>query len=58
MRWIGIALAVGLAAIALVTLLRNERASQAPARHESIDDASRAELEAVLRKSGAGEPSQ
>lgn len=57
MRWIGIALAIGLAAIALVTLVRSERAAQSSARHESIDDASRAELEAVLRKSGAGEAS-
>lgn len=58
MRWIGIALAVGLAAVALVTLVRSERASQASARHETIDDASHAELEAVLRKSGAGETSE
>lgn len=57
MRWIGIALAVGLAAIALATLVRNERAARAPVRHEAIDDASRAALEAVLRKSGAGESS-
>jgi hypothetical protein len=59
MRWIGIALAVGLAAIALMTLVRSERGARAPARaqHESIDDTSRAELEAVLRKSGAGESS-
>ncbi|MCU0670597.1 MAG: hypothetical protein MUF70_14805 [Myxococcota bacterium] len=57
MRWIGIALAIGLAAIALVTLVRSERTAQSSARHESIDDASRAELEAVLRKSGAGEAS-
>lgn len=58
MRWIGIALAIGLAAIALVTLVQSERASQSLARHESIDDASRAELETVLRRSGAGEPSK
>lgn len=55
MRWIGIALAVGLAALALATLVRSDRAGKPEPRHESIDDASRAELEAVLRKSGAGE---
>jgi hypothetical protein len=55
MRWIGIALAVGLAALALVTLVRSDRRAQQEPRHESIDDASRAKLEAVLRKSGAGE---
>lgn len=56
MRWIGIVLAVGLAAIALVTLVRRERAATPAApQHESIDAASRAELDAILRKSGAGE---
>ena len=58
MRWIGIALAVGLAAIALVTLVRSERASQSSARHESIDDASRAELETCCASPAPGEPSK
>jgi hypothetical protein len=60
MRWLGIALAIGLAAIALVTVARDRAASRTrsatPA--ESIGEASRSELERVLRESGAGEAKQ
>jgi hypothetical protein len=55
MRWIGIALALGLAALAFATLLQRGGAPRAPAPPEAIDAASRAKLEKVLRESGAGE---
>ena len=54
MRWIGVALAIGLAAFALANVLAR-RDSAAPAPTERIGDASKAELERVLRESGAGE---
>jgi hypothetical protein len=54
MRWIGVALAIGFAAFALVTVVRGrDDVPRAPT--ESIDAASKAELERVLRDSGAGE---
>jgi len=60
MRWLGIALAIGLAAIALATVARDRAASRARAAApaESIGEASHSELERVLRESGAGEAKQ
>ncbi|RIK99753.1 MAG: hypothetical protein DCC71_19915 [Proteobacteria bacterium] len=57
MRWIGIALALGLAALAFATLLQRGGGGgpRSAATPEAIDEASRAQLEEVLRKSGAGE---
>jgi hypothetical protein len=56
MRWIGVALALGVAAFALANVDWRSLASKpAPQARESISDASRAELEQVLRDSGAGE---
>ena len=54
MRWIGVALAIGVAAFALASVVRRHRV-EPPAAHEAISDASRAELERVLRDRGAGE---
>lgn len=53
MRWIGVALAIAAAAFAFASLRapRDEK----PAARETIGDASRAELERVLRETGAGE---
>jgi len=56
MRWIGVALALGVAAFALANVEWRSHASRpAPQASESISDASRAELERVLRDSSAGE---
>lgn len=53
MRWIGVALALCVAAVALANVAwRDARPTVAG---ESIGDASRAELERVLRDAGAGE---
>lgn len=54
MRWIGIALALGLAALAFALLVQRDEAPPVAAQPD-IDDASRAKLEEVLRSSGAGE---
>jgi hypothetical protein len=54
MRWIGVALAIGLAAFALANV-RARRDAPSPVPIERIGDASKAELERVLRESGAGE---
>jgi len=53
MRWIGIALAIGVAAVALANVAWRD--ARTPGAGESIGDASRAELERVLRDAGAGE---
>jgi|MudIll2142460700_1097286.scaffolds.fasta_scaffold208066_2 hypothetical protein len=53
MRWIGVALAIGIAAFALANVVWRDTGK--PATGESISDASRAELDRVLRESGAGE---
>ena len=53
MRWIGVALAIGVAAVALANVAW--RGDRTPVAGESIDESSRAELERVLRESGAGE---
>lgn len=55
MRWIGVALALGVAAFALANVDWRTRSRQDPPARESISDASHAELERVLRDSGAGE---
>jgi hypothetical protein len=57
MRWLGVALAIGLAAVAFATVVRERAPKRAPdaATTETIDEASRSELERVLRESGAGE---
>lgn len=54
MRWIGVALAIGLAAFALASVFAR-RDVPGPAPSEHIGDASKSELERVLRESGAGE---
>ena len=53
MRWIGVALAIGIAAFALANVVWRDTGK--PAAPETISDASRAELDRVLRESGAGE---
>jgi hypothetical protein len=58
MRWLGFALAIGLAAVAFATVVRDRAPARAPvaaAPPESIGEASRSELERVLRESHAGE---
>jgi demethoxyubiquinone hydroxylase (CLK1/Coq7/Cat5 family) len=54
MRWIGVALAIAAAAFAFASLLARDVEPPAPPR-ETISDASRAELDRVLREAGAGE---
>lgn len=55
MRWIGVALAIGAAAFALASAVWWWDRAAEPAPRETISDASRAELDRVLRESGAGE---
>jgi len=55
MRWIGVALAVGVAVFALAKLDARIAARHRGAARESISDASHAKLERVLHDSGAGE---
>jgi hypothetical protein len=56
MRWIGVALALGVAAFALANVdWRSDARKPAQQTREAIGDASHAELERVLRESGAGE---
>jgi len=54
MRWIGVALAVGVAVFALAKLDARMTGRHRPAAQETIGDASRARLERVLHDSGAG----
>ena len=54
MRWIGVALAIGVAALALASVFWRT-SSGIPQPSEAIGDASHAKLERVLRESGAGE---
>ena len=53
MRWIGVALAIGIAAFALANVVWRDAGK--PAARETIGDASRAALDRVLRESGPGE---
>ena len=54
MRWIGVALAIGIAAFALANVVTRVR-SESRAPRETISAQSKAELERVLRDAGAGE---
>jgi hypothetical protein len=55
MRWIAVALAVGVAVFALTKLDARITARHRSGAREAIGDASRARLERVLHDSGAGE---
>jgi pantoate kinase len=55
-RWIALALGIGIALSAGYVRLRSVARSRESAPAESISATSRAQLDDVLRKTGAGEP--
>jgi 16S rRNA C1402 N4-methylase RsmH len=55
MRWIGVALAVGVAVFALAKLDARMTGRHRTGAQEAISDASHARLERVLHDAGAGE---
>jgi hypothetical protein len=54
-RWIALALVIGIAATAGYAELRRRASRESEAPHESISAASRAQLDDVIQKSGAGD---
>lgn len=55
-RWIALALGIGIALGAGYVRLRSAALVRESGSAESIDETSRAQLDDVLRKAGAGEP--